>query len=275
MGRGLPLGIRWHKIASTAHGNGRIIVRWLGGFGQLVSHTKETCHFWLGAMDSLCIMSAPLLIGFSQMSDLLFDQDSLAGPVDLEALKSIERSHVLDPSYRQLVHAYHGGIPLRQYIKGKGSRYRVGRFLTILNHRSILRGEFQPHFDQVDMDCRVVRSISSVSDSESSTSRALFYGQRLLPFAAMYAGEEHPDEMCLDRGYVSFVCFDYGVGTERPPIVIWHSDQAMEAYGNWEANGCPRDDKDEEIPLVDYSAFTERIADNFDEFIALLQSDPE
>jgi len=203
----------------------------------------------------------------------LFDQESLAGPLDPKALETIEKSHKLDPSYRDLIHKFHGGIPVKQYLKAKGRRYRVGRFLTILNRKSELPKPFQPHFDQSDIDCRVARSISFAIGVECATSRALFYGQRLLPFAALYAGEHHPDEMCLDRAYVSFLCFDYGTGAARPPVVAWHAHEANDAYLKWETDGCPSDDTDPEVPLINYSSFTERIANNFDDFLELLQFD--
>lgn len=205
---------------------------------------------------------------------MLFQEGTLAGPVDPKALNYIESRFVLDPSYRQLIHSFHGGIPVNQYIKGKGLRYRLGRFLTILDRDSQLSGPFQPHFDQSDIDCRVARSISSAIDDECITSRALFYGQRLLPFAAFYAGEHHPDEMCLDRAYVSLLCFDYGTGDARPPVVVWHAREAADAYCKWEDAGCPTDDAAPDIPMVDYSSFTERIADNFDELLKLMQSGP-
>lgn len=204
---------------------------------------------------------------------LLFEEESLAGPVDPQALKYLESRHVLDESYRQLIHSFHGGIPGRQYIKGKGHRYRVGRFLTILDRHSQLPGPFQPHFDQSEIDCRVARSISFVIDAESMTSRALFYGQRLLPFAALYAGDHHPDDMCLDRVYVSFLCFDYGTGSARPVIVVWHAQKAADAYDEWEEDDYPTEEAEPDIPAIDYNKFTERIADNFDEFLEMLQSE--
>lgn len=209
-----------------------------------------------------------------QTQALLFEEDSLAGPVDPKALSDIEFRHTLDPSYRELIHTFHGGIPVQQYIKGKGRRYRLGRFLTILDRSSQLPGPFQPHFEQSKIDCRIVRSILFAIDGECATSRALFYGRRLLPFAAFYAGDGHPDEMCLDRAYVSFLCFDYGTGALRPPVVVWHAHDANDAYMEWDFDDCPFEESDPDAPLIDYNKFTERIADNFDEFVKLMQLEP-
>ncbi len=200
----------------------------------------------------------------------LIEDKTHAGPVDPAALADLEKRHPLDSSYRQLLDRLHGGIPLRQFIKGH--RCRIGRFLTILNSRSKLEGAFQPHFDQSNTDCRVVRSIAAQIDTECATSRGLFYGQRLLPFAALYVGEHHPDEMCLDRAYVDLLCFDYGTGSLRPPIVVWHAEDAAEAYEDWLGDDCPREEEDPETPAVDYDNFTKRIADDFDEFLKMVQS---
>ena len=44
---------------------------------------------------------------------------------------------------------------------------------------------------------------------------ALFSGEFLLPFAALYFGRHHPDGMCLDRAYVDLLCFYYEPGKAR------------------------------------------------------------
>lgn len=203
----------------------------------------------------------------------LVEGQTHAGPFDAQALADIEGRHQLDSSFRLLLDRVHGGVPIKQFIKGH--RCRIGRFLTIFNKRSQLTGAFQPHFDQSDTDCRIVRSIAALIDSECATSRGLFYGQRLLPFAALYAGENHPDEMCLDRAYVDLLCFDYGTGSPRPPIVIWHAEEGAEAYEDWLGDDCPQDEANPEAAAVDYDKFTKRVADNFDEFLKMLQSQPQ
>jgi hypothetical protein len=203
-----------------------------------------------------------------------FKTNSFAGPVDSKALSDIEERHVLDPGYREFIFACHGGIPVEQYIKGKGQNYRLGRFLTILDQNSQLTEKFQPHFEYSDIDSRVARSVAFAINSESNTSRALFYGQRLLPFAAFYAGEHHPDDLCLDRAYVSMLCFDYKSQGTRPPVVVWHAHEALKAYFKWEEANCPFEGPDGNVPKVDYEDFTEHIADNFDEFLKLMQQKP-
>lgn len=202
---------------------------------------------------------------------LKFEKNSLAGPVDRKALELLQARYSLDESYLRLIRKFHGGIPEQQYIAGKGRSYRVGRFLTVLDTHSNLPGQFQPHFDRTDTDCRIVRSILFAIDGECATSRALYYGERLVPFAAFFAGEHHPDQMCLDRGYVSLLCFDYGTGA-RPAVVVWHAQDAIKEYQKWEVAGCPF--KPTKVADVDYTKFTEPIAENFDEFMNLMRSKP-
>jgi hypothetical protein len=52
--------------------------------------------------------------------------------------------------------------------------------------------------------------------------------------------------------------------------VLWKSTEALKAYFDWEERGAPYE---EETADLDYSSFTKPIADDFDHFLTLLQSE--
>lgn len=144
--------------------------------------------------------------------------------------------------------------------KVEGTRLRIGRFLSLIDQKSKLPGKFLPHFEDPSVDERVMRSIAAIIGFESATSRALHYGERLIPFAALYVGAAHPDEMCMDRYYVDFLCFDYEKGGE-PPVVLWISEKANEDFIRFDEG---------EIDEPNYKKFTKPIAKTFSEFLGKL-----
>jgi|AGTN01.3.fsa_nt_gi hypothetical protein len=71
------------------------------------------------------------------VQEFLFDKTSLAGPVDPEALKSIERQHTLDTGYHQLIHEFHGGIPASRSLSARAVQpiriQTYQRLITVLS----------------------------------------------------------------------------------------------------------------------------------------------
>ena len=111
---------------------------------------------------------------------------------------------------------------------------------------------------------RLVRSIRTLVDQEGPSCRYLFDGERLVPFAALYAGECHPDGMSLTQADCDLLCFD---NTTCPPaVVLWHAHKAQSEYMACESASVDRE--------VNYESFVERVADSFIHFTAMLTTAP-
>lgn len=197
--------------------------------------------------------------------DLAYKPASLCGPVDLRVAHELEeyRGHKLDPAYLRHVQKYHGGIPGKSYFDAEdGHTYRVGRFLTLVDQKSELEPPPRPSWEFPERDSRIDWSMLTLIDQEGPSCRNLFGGEKLLPFAALYWGRQHPDGMSLTEGNVDLLGFLYESEQQRPRIVVWLADNAQEEFFRWEA-------EDDEVR---YSDFTLAVAPHFDAFLALLRA---
>lgn len=91
----------------------------------------------------------------------------------------------------------------------------------------------RPSWKFRERDIRIDWSILTLIDEEGPSCRNLFGGQELLPFAALYRGELHPDAVGLTDGDCDLVCFFYESKKQRPHIVIWRANQAHEEHWRW------------------------------------------
>lgn len=182
------------------------------------------------------------------------------GPPDPRGVKWLTKAHPLPADFLEFSKNHHGQIPVQGRIAG--TKLRIGRFLNLIDQDSKLPGKFLPHFEDSSVDERVMRSIAAIIGFESATSRALHYGERLIPFAALYVGDAHPDEMCMDRYYVDFLCFDYENQDSDPPIVLWISEKANRDFMRF-------DEGDIEKP--NYKKFTKPIANSFSDLLKMLK----
>lgn len=185
--------------------------------------------------------------------------EKAVGSPDPRVVKALNKKHPLPADFLSFSKKHHGGIPKNGNVGG--TKLRIGRFLNLIDAKSKLPGPFLPHFEDSSVDERVMRSISAIIGFESATSRAMHYGERLIPFAALYVGKHHPDEMCLDRYYVDFLCFDYKKGGIAPSVVLWMSEKANSDFIRFDEG---------EIEEPDYKKFTRPIAKSFSEFLELL-----
>jgi len=208
--------------------------------------------------------------------DLGYDTDSLAGPPDKRALdKLTARRYALDRAYLDHVRHHHGGIPGKAYFTTPANEVlRVGRFLTLFDSKSDLPPPHRPSWISAGRDVRLDYSAWTLMDQEGNSCRHLFGGFELLPFAALYHGPHHPDEMDLTDGYVDLLCFFYRddatkEGKKRPRVVRWDAHLAGEEYWRWDE--AMRDDDEEPVR---YESFTEPIAANFDRFLSMLRDAP-
>jgi len=214
--------------------------------------------------------------------DLKYDPGSFAGPFDedvLELVESmIEGDRHLDASYVAHLRTFNGGIPGKQYFTTSGGKtYRVGRFLAMVDEESELPAPEQPHFEFGDMDARAVNGVPFLMDCEGPVCRGLLY---LIPFAALYFGDNHPDEMSIHRGYVDLLCFRYanrGPDCPRPSVVVWKGESAAAEYERWsEELDSMMDGESEDVDAdaeaaVRYEDFTEEVAPDFDAFLKMLR----
>lgn len=206
------------------------------------------------------------------MEDLNYDLSSLCGPIDERVVEFVQtyRKHRFEPAYLEHVRRYHGGVPGKQYFTASdGNTYRVGRFMTFLDEESELTPPIRPSWQQPGRDIRINWSMLTQIDEEGPTARHLFYGEELLPFAALYCGQHHPDEMGLDDGNVDFVAFHFE--KEQSSVVVWLADEAGTEFRRWEAALLKKEDQDEPIRFAD---FTVMVAPNFTSFLALLRAEP-
>jgi hypothetical protein len=195
------------------------------------------------------------------------ETDSLAGKVDRKAIRRLEkyRKFKFDPVFLEHLPQIHGGIPTRPFFTSAGGNTcRVGRFLTVLDRKSRLEPPAEPSWEDRTSDVRIVRSIRTLIDQEGPSCRRLFGGERLIPFAALYRGENHPDGMSLTEGDCDLVCFD---NARHPPsIVLWDPLESHREYVRWESGSLDED--------VDYASFVEPVANTFSEFAAMLATSP-
>ena len=199
------------------------------------------------------------------MVNLDYDPTSFAGPVDNRVVDFLAGyRHKLDPSY--LLHAaqFHGGVPGKQYFDGDdGKTYRIGRFLTLVDRDSELTAPFKQSWQFPERDIRIDWSVLTLIDEEGPSCRQLFH--ELLPFAALYRGKHHPDDMSLREADCDLVCFRYESKKGRPRVVIWLAHESAAEYHRWEKAGCDQ---------VQYGYFTVAAAADFDKFLQMLRDHP-
>lgn len=201
------------------------------------------------------------------MRDLECDVDTLAGPVDQRVVKALSKRYPLDAGFLKCMAMCHGGQPAVGSVTVGGRRFRVAEFLTLVDGNSKLAGDFRPHFEQVQTDERVVKSISSVMDCDGNTSRCLFSG--LVPFAATQLG------MCLDRGYVDLFCLDYRKPAGLPSVVVWDAGKALDAYFDWDSLPFERQfDEEDRCANVNWDSFLIPVAPSFSDFVDMLERNP-
>jgi hypothetical protein len=200
--------------------------------------------------------------------DLFYDPASLCGPVDRRVVNFYEqyKGHRLDASYLRHVEKYHGGIPGKQYFDASDEKtYRIGRFLTIVDEKSELDPPYRPSWEFPPQDIRIDWSILNPIDQEGMSCRALFAGDQLLTFAALYYGSVHPDNMGLTEGIIDLVSFMYESKKKRPRVVVWLARNATKEFIRWEKAGGGE---------IRYSEFTIPVAPHFTAFLQMLRSEP-
>lgn len=175
--------------------------------------------------------------------DLEYDATTFVGKFNAKAFRKYEnrfeelKGVKFDPSYVRHISQNYGGIPKKQWFKTrKGTTLRLGRFLNYLDRQSVeppLRKSWKGHGDDIRLDWSVDYIIDPLD----------YFPPNFHPFASLYMGPHHPDEMAE----FDLLCFDY---SERgvPKIVVWYNDES----------------KFSDEPV------TEKVADNFDEFLSML-----
>jgi hypothetical protein len=204
------------------------------------------------------------------MFDLKCDPSTCACPIDDRVVAELSQRYPLDPVYLACLKNCHGGQPQIGTVQVAGRTYRVAFFLTLVDHKTELPGPFRPHFDQHDIDERVANSVTALMDCECNTSRCLF--DNLVPFASTQT------DMCLDRGYVDLFCFDYRNNLSTPAVVLWDSNNAMDAYFDWDK--LPFEEKFDEnencnFLTVPWDTFLVHVAYSFADFVKMLKPNPE
>jgi hypothetical protein len=112
--------------------------------------------------------------------------------------------------------------------------------------------------------------VLTVIEEEGATALALFGGERLLPFAALYRRSRRPDELMLLGAEANLLAFYYDPRQERPSVVVWLAREAKYEWERW------RDAKfagNWDDP-IGYAEFTVPIAEHFDQFLERLSVDP-
>lgn len=196
------------------------------------------------------------------MQDLRCRPSKRVGPPDPRVVAQISERYPLDPDYLACMQTCHGCTPGIKTIQIGAHWCDVAMFLTLVDEKSTLPGRFRPHFEDEQVDERVVNSVTYLMWGEHSTSRALFTG--LVPFAAVQAN------MCLDRAYVDLFCFDYRETGKRPTVVLWVSHDALGASMEWEhLRG-----EASEAWTPPWERFLVPIAESFSAFTDLLRRPP-
>ena len=204
--------------------------------------------------------------------DLDYDPTGFAGPLVLEELRRHEQMRTdelphmtYDPAYVAHLAKYHGGVPGKQWFRTrKGNARRLGRLLNFATAEN-LPPPFQPSWQNPSDDLRLEWSVNS---SEAMEWISTGCGAWLVPFGILYVGPHwyRPDRMTLACS--DLVCFDYR-GPARPRVVAWNNKAAAR-----ECARCEDDGRDTWLDL-DYSRFTEEVADDFTNFLGMLREREE
>ena len=206
------------------------------------------------------------------MLDLEYAPTSFAGPVDWRVVRFIEsyRQHKFDPSYLDHIDRFHGGIPGKQYFTAvNGATFRVGRFFTLVDKGTDLQPPIRQSWEFRDRDIRIDWSVLTLIDQEGPKCRELFGGEVLWPFAALYWGPHHPDDMgyYCECGIVDLLCFLYESAEQRPRVVVCLARKALDEVFR-------EDELRNRFGAVRYADFTVAVAPNFDAFLEMLRREP-
>lgn len=197
-------------------------------------------------------------------------------PPDPRVLKSIETKYRnLDPRFIDFIATHQGATPAHAYFTdARGATHRIGRFLTLVDAYSTLPPPRSPSFENPERDRRIDLGITTLIQEESATARGLFGGHRLLPFAALFHGDNHPDEMSLPRGHVSLLCLFTGDKPHEQKVLVWFGAEALAEHTAWEQGLDDYDDEDEAMNAIRYDRFTVDAGSNIGEFVASLRRSP-
>jgi hypothetical protein len=179
-----------------------------------------------------------------------------------------------DPDYLAHVAHFHGGVPLKPYFSFNSSVYRIGWMVALLGYDSSLPGPLQPATYYHEYDTRIEdRSLPSLIDHEIDP---FFWGERLMPFAALYTHGKLPESLRLysyDWNPDDSLCFDRS--TTPQSIVYCNADRQVEEYiRNDEACDKLMQEGKEPDDEVRYDTFIEKVTDSFTAFCKMLRSAP-
>ena len=174
------------------------------------------------------------------------------------------RQFLLDPDYKRILPLIHGGVPVRQYFAtANGDVRRIGRFLTFLDKHSTLSDPPRPTRD----DCREFDErvwdpgVPYITDCDPD-----FFLGALFTRHWHHRGIIDPND-CesslhnFDLPVLDTVCFDR---TTKPnSIVVCDTHKAALVADEHDPND-----------IVDYSEFTEFVADSFTGFLDVLSESP-
>jgi hypothetical protein len=179
------------------------------------------------------------------------------------------RKHTFDPAYIRHIQQWHGGIPGKQFFDAaNGKTYRLGRFLTLVDEESELEPPSRRSWEHPERDIRIDWSVLTLIDEERPACRILHGGERLLPFANLYFGDHHPDEMGLGEGGIDMLAFDFEA-EGRPKVVLFQAGPAQKDFNRWERALAASEYK---VNEARYEDFTVAVADDFDAFLPMLRS---
>ena len=198
------------------------------------------------------------------MYDLDYIEGTLAGPVDESALAYLSQNHrLVDSSYLKHQRQYHGGKPKIRHFFANGKERFFGRFLTLVGSHFDLSPPFQGNYSE-DPDLRISQSIYYIMETDCRLSFALV-GEKLTPFASLARNTEHDVDMSgVQEGDIHVICFDSRENSRRQRISILKPYEGQAEFFKFEEGEITSEQ-------VNYDKSTEVIAENYDEFIAMLK----
>jgi hypothetical protein len=194
-------------------------------------------------------------------------------PFDAAIVKTLRSRYQLefDPDYVAHVASFHGGTPLKPYFSFDRQVYRIGWMVALLAYDSKLPDPFQPAIYYHEYDTRIEdRSLPSLIDHEIDP---FFWGERLIPFAALHTHGKPPKSLRLysyDWNPADSLCFDRS--TTPQSIVICSADRQVEEYiRHDEVNDRLMAEGKEPDEKVLYDRFISTVASSFSEFCHMLR----
>ena len=186
------------------------------------------------------------------------------GPVDFRVIRILEQRYGKSPDLSFLRQVEGGEVSISagaSFLDARGQMHRLGRLLPWIDNHSELRGPFQRSPECPGRDRRIDWGVLTLLEEESPTALSLFCGERLIPFASLYCGNRHPDELRLGDAEANLLVFDYGEKLDRPAVVVWLAKEAMESYEQW--SGALQVGVRQQVP---YRDFIVPVSQTFDEF---------